>query len=153
MGREGWTGDGKGFTRQKVYMPSFHHKHFFMILVFSAPSLLCRHYVVVKYKDKPLEFWDLKSRMFLREMVSNPPSFSCIEWTPTPHRSKSKVEQTPSSTTVDFDLAMGGDSKMMQALSKEYLTVMDAYGSQWQITIEGSKVKVINSTPTQVSGT
>lgn len=73
---------------------------------------------MVKYKDKPLEFWDLKTLTFLREMVSNPPSFNCIEWTPTPHKSKSKVEHVASGaimSTVDFDMAMGAtDSKMSQ---------------------------------------
>ena len=118
------------------------------IIIITLLLLLCyRHYLVVKYKDKPLEFWDLKTLSFLREMVSNPPSFSCIEWTPS-HRSKSKVDHTVPSTTMDFDMAMGADTKM--ALAKEYLTVMDSYGSMWQITIEGSKVKVVNSTPTQV---
>ena len=69
---------------------------------------------MVKYKDKPLEFWDLKTLTFLREMVSNPPSFSSIEWTPTAHRSKSKAEHALSSTTLDFDMAMGADTKMAQ---------------------------------------
>ena len=31
------------------------------------------------------------------------------------------------------------------------LTVMDDNGSMWQISIDGSKVKVVNSAPTQVS--
>ena len=31
------------------------------------------------------------------------------------------------------------------------LTVMDETGSLWQISIEGSKVRVVNSVPTQVS--
>jgi hypothetical protein len=72
----------------------------------------------VKYKDKPLEFWDLKTLTFLREMVSNPPSFNCIEWSPTPHKSKNKSDHPhlgTAMTTVDFDLAMGAtDSKMAQ---------------------------------------
>lgn len=84
-------------------------------------TILYRNYLVVKYKDKPLEFWDLKTLTFLREMVSNPPSFSCIEWTPTTHRAKSKTDHTPSATampTVDFDMAMGADSKMAQVSCK-----------------------------------
>lgn len=72
---------------------------------------------MVKFKDKPLEFWDLKTLTFLREMVSNPPSFNCIEWSPSPHKSKSKLEHgaSGSMSTVDFDVAMGAtDSKMAQ---------------------------------------
>lgn len=38
-----------------------------------------------------------------------------------------------------------------QTSNKELLTVMDENGSMWQISIDGSKVKVANSTPAQVS--
>ena len=73
---------------------------------------------MVKYKDRPLEFWDLKTLTFLREMVSNPPSFNCIEWTPISHRSKNKSDHGNiglSTSTVDFDIAMGAtDSKVEQ---------------------------------------
>ena len=71
----------------------------------------------MKYKDKPLEFWDLKTLTFLREMVSNPPSFNCIEWSPSPHKSKNKIDHSLASvmSTVDFDIAMGAtDPKLAQ---------------------------------------
>ncbi len=38
-----------------------------------------------------------------------------------------------------------------QALLKEQLTVMDVTGCMWQITIEGSKVKVVHNSPVQVT--
>jgi hypothetical protein len=41
-----------------------------------------KNYLVVKYKDRPLEFWDAKSLTFMRELVSNPPTFSCVVRTP-----------------------------------------------------------------------
>ncbi len=73
---------------------------------------------MVKIRDKPLEFWDLKTLTFLREMVSNPASFNCIEWSPSSHKSKSKAEFAAAgsgTSTVDFDMAMGAtDSKMAQ---------------------------------------
>lgn len=73
---------------------------------------------MVKYKDKPLEFWDLKTLTFLREMVSNPPSFNCVEWSPTSHKSKSKLDHMALGSgmnPVDFDVAMGAtDSKIAQ---------------------------------------
>ena len=66
---------------------------------------------MVKYKDRPLEFWDVHSQTFLRELVSNPPSFSCIEWSPSPKFSKSQKADPlafgVSMSTVDFDVAMG----------------------------------------------
>ena len=34
--------------------------------------------MVAKYKDRPLEFWDAKTFTFMRELVSNPPTFSCV---------------------------------------------------------------------------
>ena len=37
-----------------------------------------KNYLVAKYKDRPLEFWDAKNLTFMRELVSNPPTFSCV---------------------------------------------------------------------------
>ena len=39
----------------------------------------------------------------------------------------------------------------LQTSGREMLTVMDDNGSMWQISIDGSKIKVVNSAPTQVS--
>ena len=44
----------------------------------TACTALCRNYLVAKYKDRPLEFWDAKTLTFMRELVSNPPTFSCV---------------------------------------------------------------------------
>ena len=41
-------------------------------------SPLDRNYLVAKHKDRPLEFWDAKNLTFMRELVSNPPTFSCV---------------------------------------------------------------------------
>ena len=72
---------------------------------------LYRNYLVVKYVNRPLEFWDVHSQTFLRELVSNPPTFSCIEWSPSPKASKSQktdhMTYGASMSTVDFDVAMG----------------------------------------------
>ncbi len=51
-------------------------------------TLSLRNYVVVKYINRPLEFYDAKTGVFLREMVTNPPSFSCIDWIPNHGRHK-----------------------------------------------------------------
>jgi len=107
-----------------------------------------KNYLVVKYKDRPLEFWDARTLTFIREIVSNPPSFSCIEWTPVQNKTKpQKPEPLSSVSAVDYDIAMGTPSS--QSPEREQLTVMDEVGSMWQISIEGSKVKVTNSIPTQ----
>ena len=73
-----------------------------------------RNYLVVKYKDRPLEFWDARSHAFLRELVSNPPTFSCVEWSPSPKQPKAQKTNAgdlltfgASVSTVDFDVAMG----------------------------------------------
>lgn len=42
------------------------------------------------------------------------------------------------------------DPSHPQASGRELLTVMDETGCMWQISIEGSKVKVVNGQPTQV---
>lgn len=80
--------------------------------------------MVVKYKDRPLEFWDVRSQTFLRELVSNPPTFSCVEWSPSPKTTKAqKPTSDPltfgtSVSTVDFDVAMGtAEHKSTQVVS------------------------------------
>ena len=42
-----------------------------------------KNYLVAKYRDRPLEFWDVKTLTFMRELVSNPPTFSCVVHTHT----------------------------------------------------------------------
>ena len=75
----------------------------------------------MKYKDRPLEFWDVKTLTFLRELVSNPATFSCIEWSPS-HKSNKTPKTDPlslatSTSAVDFDMAMGAsDSKISVCL-------------------------------------
>lgn len=53
---------------------------------------------------------------------------------------------------MDFDLALGaGEVKVAGVFQeKEVLNVMDEVGSLWQISIEGSRVRVVNSTPLEV---
>ena len=53
---------------------------------------------------------------------------------------------------VDFDVALGaGEGKMSGVYQeKELLNVMDEVGSLWQISIEGSRVRVMNGTPLAV---
>ena len=132
--------------------------------------------MVAKYKDRPLEFWDAKNFTFMRELVSNPPSFSCVvspaplslpfpphpphsllltcpqEWYPTHSRSRSHKTEADALVPVDFDLALGaGEGKAANVFQeKEVLNVMDEVGSLWQISIEGSRVRVVNSTPLEV---
>lgn len=53
-----------------------------------------RNYVVVKYTNRPLEFYEAKTGLFLREMVTNPPSFSTIDWTPHHGRHKTPKVST-----------------------------------------------------------
>ena len=82
--------------------------------------------MVVKYKDRPLEFWDVHSHAFLRELVSNPPTFSCVEWSPSPKQPKAQKTNTTdlltfgaSVSTVDFDVAMGAvEHKSTQVLGQ-----------------------------------
>ena len=54
---------------------------------------------------------------------------------------------------VDFDLAMGAGEGRMGGVfqEREILNVMDETGSLWQISIEGSRVRVIKSAPLQVN--
>ncbi len=48
--------------------------------------------MVVKYKDRPLEFWDARSLTFIRDVVCNPPTFSCVVGTSLLHQRRSQYE-------------------------------------------------------------
>ena len=74
------------------------------------------------------------------------------EWYPTHGKSKTQKVDADNLMPVDFDLAMGaGEVKVHQ--EREVLNVMDDVGSLWQISIEGSRVRVINGTPLAVGFT
>ncbi|KAL5471412.1 hypothetical protein EMCRGX_G029528 [Ephydatia muelleri] len=111
-----------------------------------------RNYFVINYKDKPLEFWDASTLTFLRELVSHPPSFKAVEWCPSHGRTKTQKPDAGAITptpTVDFDVAMGTMDTKIHTPEREYVSVMSTEGDMWQLSVEGSKIKVLSSTPVQ----
>ena len=73
------------------------------------------------------------------------------EWYPTHGKSKTHKVDADNLMAVDFDLAMGAGEVKVQ--EREVLNVMDDVGSLWQISIEGSRVRVINGAPLAVGFT
>eukprot|EP00731_Ephydatia_muelleri_P020518 Em0013g245a len=116
------------------------------------PQGSSKNYFVINYKDKPLEFWDASTLTFLRELVSHPPSFKAVEWCPSHGRTKTQKPDAGAITptpTVDFDVAMGTMDTKIHTPEREYVSVMSTEGDMWQLSVEGSKIKVLSSTPVQ----
>ncbi|KPP76937.1 hypothetical protein Z043_103676, partial [Scleropages formosus] len=119
-----------------------------------------KQYLVVVFKDKPLELWDVRTGTLLREMAKNFPTVTALEWSPS-HNLKSlkkkqlaareaMARQTVSDTeqtSVDssvISLLQDAESKaeLNQGISaREHFVFTDTDGQVYHITVEGNTVK------------
>ncbi|XP_072292622.1 WD repeat-containing protein 11 [Eucyclogobius newberryi] len=119
-----------------------------------------KQYLVVVFRDKPLELWDIRTGTLLREMAKNFPTVTALEWSPS-HNLKSlkkkqiaareaMARQTVSDaeqTTVEssvISLLQDAESKSetSQAISaREHFVFTDTDGQVYHITVEGNSVK------------
>uniref|UniRef100_A0A7N8X655 WD repeat-containing protein 11 n=1 Tax=Mastacembelus armatus TaxID=205130 RepID=A0A7N8X655_9TELE len=117
-------------------------------------------YLVVVFRDKPLELWDIRTGTLLREMAKNFPTVTALEWSPS-HNLKSlkkkqmaareaiarqtvsDAEQTSVESSV-ISLLQDAESKSetSQAISaREHFVFTDTDGQVYHITVEGNTVK------------
>ncbi|CAB1343315.1 unnamed protein product, partial [Coregonus sp. 'balchen'] len=129
-------------------------------------------YLVVVFRDKPLELWDVRTGTLLREMAKNFPTVTALEWSPS-HNLKSlkkkqmlareaMARQTTLSDTeqssVEYNvisLLQDAESKSEgggQAISaREHFVFTDTDGQVYHITVEGNTVKDGARIPPDVS--
>uniref|UniRef100_A0A671XA74 WD repeat domain 11 n=1 Tax=Sparus aurata TaxID=8175 RepID=A0A671XA74_SPAAU len=117
-------------------------------------------YLVVVFRDKPLELWDIRTGTLLREMAKNFPAVTALEWSPS-HNLKSlkkkqmaareamarqtvsDAEQSSVESSV-ISLLQDAESKSetSQAISaREHFVFTDTDGQVYHITVEGNTVK------------
>ncbi|KAL4641298.1 WD repeat-containing protein 11 [Arapaima gigas] len=119
-----------------------------------------KQYLVVVFKEKPLELWDVRTGTLLREMAKNFPTVTALEWSPS-HNLKSlkkkqlaaqeamarqtvsDTEQTSIDSSV-ISLLQDAESKaeLSQGISaREHFVFTDTDGQVYHITVEGNTVK------------
>ncbi|KAL6101357.1 wdr11 [Pungitius sinensis] len=119
-----------------------------------------KQYLVVVFRDKPLELWDTRTGTLLREMAKNFPTVTALEWSPS-HNLKSlkkkqmaareaiarqtvsDAEQSNVESSV-ISLLQDAESKSetSQAISaREHFVFTDTDGQVYHITVEGNTVK------------
>ncbi|MGH0156099.1 UNVERIFIED_CONTAM: hypothetical protein FKN15_030661, partial [Acipenser sinensis] len=119
-----------------------------------------KQYLVVVFKDKPLELWDIRTCTLLREMAKNFPVVTALEWSPS-HNLKSMrkkqlaareaiARQTVSDTEVCsvessvISLVQEAESRsgLSQSISaREHFVFTDTDGQVYHLTVEGNSVK------------
>uniref|UniRef100_A0A672H3T8 WD repeat-containing protein 11 n=1 Tax=Salarias fasciatus TaxID=181472 RepID=A0A672H3T8_SALFA len=119
-----------------------------------------KQYLVVVFRDKPLELWDIRTGTLLREMAKNFPTVTALEWSPS-HNLKSlkrkqmdarvaMARQTVSdaeqssvdSSVINLLQVAESKSETSQAISaREHFVFTDTDGQVYHITVEGNTVK------------
>ncbi|CAL8300204.1 unnamed protein product [Merluccius merluccius] len=119
-----------------------------------------KQYLVVVFRDKPLELWDIRTGTLLREMAKNFPTVTALEWSPS-HNLKSlkkkqmaareamarqTVSDAEQSSVESSVISMLQDaeskSETSQAISaREHFVFTDTDGQVYHITVEGNTVK------------
>ncbi|XP_069468053.1 WD repeat-containing protein 11 [Ambystoma mexicanum] len=120
-----------------------------------------KQYLAVVFKDKPLELWDIRTCVLLREMSKSFPPVTALEWSPS-HNLKSlrkkqlaareaMARQTVSSDTELSCVETSMISLLQEAESKselsqnisarEHFVFTDADGQVYHLTVEGNSVK------------
>ncbi|KAJ8418074.1 hypothetical protein AAFF_G00137830 [Aldrovandia affinis] len=119
-----------------------------------------KQYLVVVFRDKPLELWDVRTGSLLREMAKNFPTVTALEWSPS-HNLKSlkkkqlaareamarqtvsDAEQSSVESSV-ISLLQDAESRTEtgQGISaREHFVFTDTDGQVYHITVEGNTVK------------
>uniref|UniRef100_A0A3P8WQI6 WD repeat-containing protein 11 n=1 Tax=Cynoglossus semilaevis TaxID=244447 RepID=A0A3P8WQI6_CYNSE len=119
-----------------------------------------KQYLVVVFRDKPLELWDIRTGTLLREMAKNFPTVTALEWSPSHNLKSLKKKQMaareamarqtvsdPEQSSVEssvISLLQDAESKSetSQAISaREHFVFTDTDGQVYHITVEGNTVK------------
>ncbi|XP_046884968.1 WD repeat-containing protein 11 [Hypomesus transpacificus] len=118
-----------------------------------------KQYLVVVFRDKPLELWDVRTGTLLREMAKNFPTVTALEWSPS-HNLKSlkkkqmaareamvrqtvsDAEQSVESSVISLLQDAESKSETSQAISaREHFVFTDTDGQVYHMTVEGNTVK------------
>lgn len=120
-----------------------------------------KQYLVVVFRDKPLELWDVRTGTLLREMAKNFPTVTALEWSPSHNLKSLKKKQLAAreamarqttladaeqssveSSVISLLQEAESKSEMSQGISaREHFVFTDTDGQVYHITVEGNNVK------------
>ncbi|KAK7148110.1 hypothetical protein R3I93_012434 [Phoxinus phoxinus] len=120
-----------------------------------------KQYLVVVFRDKPLELWDVRTGTLLREMAKNFPTVTALEWSPSHNLKSLKKKQLAAreamarqttlsdaeqssveSSVISMLQDAESKSEMGQGISaREHFVFTDTDGQVYHITVEGNSVK------------
>ncbi|XP_041477434.1 WD repeat-containing protein 11-like [Lytechinus variegatus] len=108
-----------------------------------------KQYLIVLFKEKPFEIWDLRTVCLLREMPKHFPIITALEWSPSHHKKKSaNVEHQSSGMSLDGVL-MGSTINLAESSSenrpatttiREHFVFAEISGVLHHFWVEGSVV-------------
>lgn len=109
-----------------------------------------KQYLIVLFKEKPFEIWDLRTYTLLREMKKSFPPISALEWSPTVKKKSSNTDlfgSTPHIETSGLQSMLpasesNSDTKIGQSsLTKEHFVFAEASGPLHHFIIENTSIK------------
>ncbi|KAA0717551.1 WD repeat-containing protein 11 [Triplophysa tibetana] len=120
-----------------------------------------KQYLVVVFRDKPLELWDVRTGTLLREMAKNFPTVTALEWSPSHNLKSLKKKQLAAreamarQTTLADAEQSSVESSVISLLqdaesksetchgisAREHFVFTDTDGQVYHITVEGNTVK------------
>lgn len=119
-----------------------------------------KQYLVVVFRDKPLELWDVRTGTLLREMARNFPTVTALEWSPSHNLKSLKKKQIAAREAIARQTVSDAEqssvessvisllqdaesrSETSQAISaREHFVFTDTDGQVYHITVEGNTVK------------
>ncbi|XP_067952067.1 WD repeat-containing protein 11-like [Watersipora subatra] len=101
-----------------------------------------KQYMVIVFKGKPMELWDLRTLTLLREMPNTFPTVTALEWSPSSGRKKHATDEGHTE----------GTTSLLQV--KEHFVFTDNTGLLHSYNVEGSILKQISKMGIQgVTGT
>lgn len=106
-----------------------------------------RQYFLVVIKDRPLQLWDLKNLTVLREMPSNFPSVTALEWSPSLHSKHLKkklsqqLEQNASGIAANVLDPSRANQTQTQSWIKEHFVCVDQDRVLYHFLVEGTVIK------------
>ncbi|XP_071485424.1 WD repeat-containing protein 11-like [Diadema antillarum] len=112
-----------------------------------------KQYLIVMFKEKPFEIWDLRTLCLLREMPKHFPIITALEWSPSHHKKKAAASSASADTmgsmlTLDGGL-MGStihlaessaDSRSTPPTVREHFVFAEISGVLHHFWVEGSVV-------------
>ncbi|XP_059139612.1 WD repeat-containing protein 11-like [Physella acuta] len=119
-----------------------------------------KQYLVILFKEKPLELWDLRTQTIVRELPRNFPRPTTVVWSPSHslktlrkklldsgEDDKSAPASTPAKMTTSSDSQEGKDTKNPKTCVREHFVITDKDGTVFHFIVEGAAISDVTKIP------